>query len=213
MPAGTSASSRRHSRHNINARDDGDTPAWYSVNVGHIHIVALTVETDFTNTSIQHAWLAKDLATVNRSHTPWVVVVLHRQVFTGGVFGGTLADRMQRDLEPLLLHGKADLVVSGHVHSYLRVCAQKHGKCVNTTAGESAPAYVVDGTAGAFTGVSTNGEGYSCSLPQPPFSHPGIAARDCMWGWSRIRANRTHLRWQHRRWLTGDIVDELIITA
>lgn len=118
---------------------------------------------------------------------------------------------------PPFFLGKVDLVISGHIHSYLRSCATWNGKCVDDRSNGSGDAsekgivYVVDGTAGAYSGVAGTGEGYNCTLPQPPFAHAGVLAEDCMWGWSKIKADETQLLWQHKRWLTGDVGDEVTI--
>ena len=120
MPAGTSSSAAPAGGLQSSSADAttpsqqvGDTPAWYSIDVGHIHFVAVTVETDFTNSSAQHAWIARDLRAVDRAKTPWVVVAMHRHIFTGGEPPkGSLLAREQADLEPLFLDGGVDLVVS-----------------------------------------------------------------------------------------------------
>ena len=85
------------------------------------------------------------------------------------------------------------------------MCALKNGLC-----DASGPTYIVDGTAGAYTGNSYTGEGYNCSLPSGPFDSP-IVAEDCMWGWSRLEATSTTLTWQHLRWLTGEVGDEVTL--
>jgi hypothetical protein len=41
-------------------------------------VTQISSEHDITEGSEQYAWLAADLAAVNRSVTPWVVVTAHR---------------------------------------------------------------------------------------------------------------------------------------
>ena len=51
--------------------DDGFKP-YYSVDTGPVHLVIISIETDFTNGSFQHHWIDADLKAVDRSKTPWV---------------------------------------------------------------------------------------------------------------------------------------------
>lgn len=51
---------------------------WYSLDVGLVHLIGLSTEHDFGEGSPQLAWLAADLAAVNRSRTPWLIAGLHR---------------------------------------------------------------------------------------------------------------------------------------
>jgi hypothetical protein len=100
---------------------------WYSYTVGLVHFAAVSTEAYFfyPGESLQYAWLEADLATVNRSLTPWVVVYGHRSIYCScdsdcdgdaevlrlgpkgdGVFG----------LEALLNKHKVDLWINGHEH-------------------------------------------------------------------------------------------------
>lgn len=69
---------------------------WYSWNHGMVHFITFNTETDFPNapdepggegaefagpfapSGAQLAWLAKDLAAVDRKKTPWVIAAGHR---------------------------------------------------------------------------------------------------------------------------------------
>jgi hypothetical protein len=69
----------------------------------------------------QLAWLAKDLASVNRSKTPWVVATSHFPMYcTGCRQNGTTENTTQQnaDLEPLFLKHGVDLYLAGHWHYY-----------------------------------------------------------------------------------------------
>ncbi len=101
----------------------GVPPFYYSYNVGPVHIVAFTTDgpPGYAAGSPQLAWLASDLAAVDRSVTPWVVFTTHRPLYCSAIMEfGEHADEA-KVIEPLLLAGKVDLVVTGHVHVY-EVC-------------------------------------------------------------------------------------------
>ena len=89
-------------------------------------------------------------------------------------------------------------------HSYVRTCALRRGACTPDGTG---PVYIVDGTAGAYTGGGNQGR--SCTQPKPPFTDKAVLAKDCMWGWSTLSVNATTLEWVHKRWDTGDVSDSL----
>ena len=113
---------------------------------------------------------------------------------------------MQQDLEPLYIEHKVDVVLSGHEHTYARMCALKHDKCVAGSG--AAPIYIVDGTAGAYTGAGT--QGVSCEQPKPPFpAGSNFEAKDCVWGWSTLEVDAKSFRWEHKRWSTGEVVDSV----
>jgi len=205
MPEGTSSVMNK----NLDS-DMEDFSAFYSFDSGPIHFSVLSTEHDFTNASVQHLWLQRDLSAVNRSRTPWVVVMSHRPVYNGGLATSGLMGRMQQDLEPLFIMHNVDVVLTAHVHTYVRMCAMRLGKCVPSN--ESAPVYIVDGSAGSYTAggwPNITGEGRSCPLPTA-FEAP-IVAGDCMWGWSRLVANRTSLLWEHLRWKDGTISDSITL--
>lgn len=61
-------------------------------------------------------FLKADLAAVNRTLTPWVVVGAHRPWYTAP----QASPDQQAAFESLLYEGGADLVMGGHDHFYAR---------------------------------------------------------------------------------------------
>lgn len=123
-------------------------PARYSYDQSLVHTVMLSSEHNLTEGSRQHDWLEKDLASVNRTVTPWLVVEVHRPVYSPEVYdwsGPIVTEGMKDEVEDLLRAHRVDLVISGHYHSYFRSCDGLYGyKC-----GNGGPTYVVVGTGGA----------------------------------------------------------------
>ena len=113
-----------------------------------------------------------DLGGVDRSKTPWLVVVVHRQIYTDlAVPSDPVQAAMQLNLEPILIAHGVDVVLTAHLHTYKRTCAVKDRKCV--AAGAAAPVYIVDGTAGAYTGGGN--QGFSCVQPAPDPARESLA--------------------------------------
>jgi hypothetical protein len=51
---------------------------WYSFEMGPTHFTFMSAEHDFLYGSEQWNWLNKDLASVNREKTPWIIFMAHR---------------------------------------------------------------------------------------------------------------------------------------
>ncbi len=54
----------------------------YSYDQPLLHTVMLSTEHDMAMGSSQYVWLEKDLGAVDRSITPWVVVEMHRPMYS-----------------------------------------------------------------------------------------------------------------------------------
>ncbi len=99
----------------IGSPNDG----WYSFEQGPVHFLHLNTEMNSTVASRQHAFVAADLAAVDRLATPWVVVLGHRQMYSGNCME---PQNDLGDLEPLLLQFKVDLAMWGHIHFAQQSC-------------------------------------------------------------------------------------------
>ena len=81
--------------------------------------------------SSQYAFLDKDLASVNRSVTPWVVLAGHRPSYyiqSSGCVGPDTSDNFcagSVDVEPLLMKHKVDLALWGMLLALSRMRRKK----------------------------------------------------------------------------------------
>ena len=172
---------------------------WYSFNYGQVHFVQFNTETDFGNglkgpedaapngpqgsySNAQIDWLEKDLASVNRTETPWVIAAGHRPWY---VAGDGCTD-CQTAFESILNKHNVDLVVSGHVHNYERQNPISNGvvdpKGLNNP---SAPWYILNGLGGHYDGLDP------LVYPLPNYTE---FAQDSAYGWSKFTVhNCTHL--------------------
>ncbi|KAL9997334.1 putative phosphodiesterase I [Helianthus debilis subsp. tardiflorus] len=118
---------------------------YYSFDFGVVHFVYLSTETNFLKGSKQYEFLKKDLESVDRVKTPFVVVQGHRPMYTTSneVRDAPIREKMLEHLEPLLVDNKVNLALWGHVHRYERFCPINNFKC------GSGPVHVVIGMAGA----------------------------------------------------------------
>ena len=70
----------------------------------------------------QLEWLQKGL---EQTGSRWKIVYFHHPIYTSGRYQAT-ARSLRASLEPILVHGDADVVLSGHEHFYERITPQ-HG--------------------------------------------------------------------------------------
>jgi len=133
---------------------------WWSLNYGPIHFIMMSTEHDFRAGALQRAWIEKDLASVNRSATPFIIFTGHRPAYIDSTYrlnwdpapspsDLAAADLLRKELEPLWMQYRVDVIFWGHHHSYQRTCP-----VYNMTCTEGAPIHIVTGAAGAH--FSTN---------------------------------------------------------
>ncbi|GFZ08732.1 purple acid phosphatase 22 [Actinidia rufa] len=122
---------------------------YYSFDVAGTHIIMLGSYTDFDASSKQYKWLEADLAKVNRSETPWLVVLLHAPWYNSNAAHKGEGDSMRKAMEEMLYKARVDVVFSGHVHAYerfTRVYGNKADPC--------GPVYVTIGDGGNREGLA-----------------------------------------------------------
>lgn len=92
---------------------------FHSQAIGPAHVINLSPYIDYTPGSPQWQWLAEDLAGINRSVTPWVIVDIHNPWYTTDTSYKEF-EQMRVSMEPLSYKHGVDLFFYGHVHAYER---------------------------------------------------------------------------------------------
>jgi hypothetical protein len=177
-----------------------------------VHFVQFNTETDFPNApdlpggsgaedagpfapnGTQLEWLKRDLASVDRKKTPWVIAGGHRPwyVSTPG------CTDCQAAFEPLLLEYGVDLVLSGHVHFYDRQSAVDNGTSQEITDNPTAPWYITNGAGGHYDGLDTP------AFPLVPTSRKLLVT----YGWNLFTVhNCTHLSTEFIASGNGSVLD------
>ncbi len=126
---------------------NGNGIFWYSWDYGLVHTIMLSSEHDLSPGSDQYTWLAQNLASVDRSLTPWVIVESHRPLYMNLYSPDDLkvGFHTRMHIENLLKDHAVDLFLAGHYHSYFRSCPGLYGnKCNN-----GGLTHITVGTAGA----------------------------------------------------------------
>lgn len=111
--------------------DNGNSLFWYSFDFGSIHFLQFSAEHDFLPGSDMYNWIERDLQSVNRSVTPWIVVSTHRPAYCSENYASdyNVSLYLRAALEPLFTQYKVNLYLSGHYHSAEFVCPVFNGTC------------------------------------------------------------------------------------
>ncbi|CAF2896916.1 unnamed protein product [Rotaria sp. Silwood2] len=67
--------------HRFRSPSNGNGLFWYSFDVDPVHVLCYSTEHDFLPLSLQYAWIERDLSSVDRSRTPWIIVESHRHMY------------------------------------------------------------------------------------------------------------------------------------
>ncbi|KAJ5118306.1 hypothetical protein N7526_009943 [Penicillium atrosanguineum] len=156
------------------AKTYANPPFWYSFEYGMAHVVMINTETDFPDapdgtdgsakldsgpfgtTGQQIEFLTADLASVDRSVTPWLIVAGHRPWYSTGSDNG--CDSCQEAFEDLFYKYGVDLGVFGHVHNSQRFLPVYNGTAdANGMTDPKAPMYIIAGGPGNIEGLSSVG--------------------------------------------------------
>ncbi|KAJ5093354.1 hypothetical protein N7456_009215 [Penicillium angulare] len=196
------------------AQSGGLENFWFSWDSGLVHYIQFNTETDFPDApdlpggsgeenagpfapnGTQIEWLKRDLASVDRKKTPWIIVAGHRPWYVDD----SKCDSCQTAFEPLLLEYGVDIALFGHKHFYERMTPIANNtpdsKGLNNP---SAPWYIVNGAAGHYEGLSS---------VDTPYENYTVKAIDTVYGWSRFTVhNCTHITQDFIASANGTVLD------
>ncbi|KAK8954052.1 Purple acid phosphatase 10 [Platanthera zijinensis] len=166
------------------------TPFWYSIKRASAYIIVLSSYSAYGTYTPQNNWLLEELPKVNRSETPWLIVLMHSPWYNSYDYHYMEGESMRVMFEALFVKYKVDIVFSGHVHAYERserisniAYNISNGQCTPVP-NPSAPVYITIGDGGNIEGLAT-----SMMEPQPDYS----AYREASFGHGIFDIkNRTH---------------------
>ncbi|XP_078171245.1 purple acid phosphatase 2-like [Carex rostrata] len=179
-------------------------PLWYSVKRASAYIIVLSSYSAYGKYTPQYMWLEAELEKVNRSETPWLIVLVHSPWYNSYNYHYMEGETMRVMFEQWFIQHKVDVVFSGHVHAYERSHRISNtaydivnGKC-SPVSNQDAPTYVTIGDGGNIEGLAAN-----MTEPQPSYS----AFREASFGHATFEIkNRTHAYYAWHRNQDGDKV-------
>ncbi|XP_051115375.1 purple acid phosphatase-like isoform X2 [Andrographis paniculata] len=172
-------------------------PFWYSIKRASAHIIVLASYSAYGKYTPQYTWLEEELPKVNRSETPWLIVLMHSPWYNSYNYHYMEGETMRVMYEPWFVKYKVDVVFAGHVHAYER-SERVSNIAYNVVNGictpvrdQSAPVYIIIGDGGNLEGLATN-----MTEPQPKYS----AFREASFGHATFAIkNRTHAYYSWHR--------------
>lgn len=197
---------------------------WWSYKVGLMHFIGMSTEHDYTIGSEQYLWLEKDLQSIDRTATPWVIFGGHRAMYLNSDYNtsatssdGYVSALMVKNIEPLLWKYRVNVGFYGHNHVVQRHSAllnfevvQRSEEKVDAASGAKyfyhddpqATVHMVVGTAGAaFTQTAIE--------PKPEWNEMYMYE----YGYARVTAvNATYLDWEWVHSMSGEVWDHMVIT-
>ncbi|KAF5203720.1 Purple acid phosphatase [Thalictrum thalictroides] len=173
------------------------SPLWYSVKRASAHIIVLSSYSAYGKYTPQYTWLETEFTKVNRSETPWLIVLLHSPWYNSDDYHFMEGESMRVMFESWFVQNKVDIVFSGHVHAYERSerisnigYKVSNGQCTPVM-DPSAPVYITIGDGGNIEGLANNFRN-----PQPSYS----AFREASFGHALLEIkNRTHAYYSWHR--------------
>ncbi|KAJ8555543.1 hypothetical protein K7X08_013039 [Anisodus acutangulus] len=150
---------------------ESTSPLWYSIKRASAYIIVMSSYSAFGTYTPQWKWLKNEFPKVNRSETPWLIVLMHCPMYSSYVHHYMEGETMRVIYEPWFVKYKVDVVFAGHVHAYERSERVSNvayniinGKC-SPVRDESAPVYITIGDGGNQEGLATE-----MTQPQPRYS-------------------------------------------
>ncbi|GAU34927.1 hypothetical protein TSUD_312580, partial [Trifolium subterraneum] len=169
---------------------DSTSPLWYSIKRASAYIIVMSSYSAYGKYTPQYKWLEKELPKVDRTETPWLIVLIHCPIYSSYVNHYMEGETVRVIYEKWFVEYKVDVVFSGHVHAYERSERVSNiaynivnGMCrpIND---QSAPVYITIGDGGNLEGLAT-----AMTEPQPSYS----AYREASFGHGILDIkNRTH---------------------
>ena len=158
----------------------------------------------------QYQWLAKDLAAVDRSKTPWIFINGHRPMYSSQV--SSYQANLRQAFEALFLQHGVDAFFAGHIHWYERMfpmglngtidhASVKDNNTYYTNEGTSMM-HIVNGMAGNIESHSELAQGKS-QLPLTAYLNPKV------YGFSKLHVTPKEAHWEYISGADGSVLDEV----
>ncbi|XP_022769089.1 purple acid phosphatase-like isoform X4 [Durio zibethinus] len=193
-------------RYHVPYKASGSTsPFWYSIKRASAYIIVMSSYSAYGKYTPQYKWLEKEFPKVNRTETPWLIVLMHCPFYSSYVHHYMEGESMRVMYEPWFVEYMVDVVFAGHVHAYERserisniAYNVVNGLCTPIR-DPSAPVYITIGDGGNLEGLVTE-----MTEPQPSYS----AYREASFGHGILDIkNRTHAHFSWHRNQDGYAVE------
>lgn len=161
----------------------------------------------------QYQWLVKDLESINRTQTPWIIAMSHRPMYSTQT--SSYQANIRAAWEDVLLKYGVDVYIAGHIHWYERLYPLGVNGTIDTSSivdnstfytnpGKSMT-HLINGAAGNIESHSTLDEGES-------WADITVFLDDEHYGYSKLTVeSETELTWKYIRGDSGAVGDSLTL--
>ncbi|KAI4345357.1 hypothetical protein L6164_012488 [Bauhinia variegata] len=150
------------------------SPFYYSFNAGGIHVIMLGAYISYDKSEHQYKWLKKDLASVDRKVTPWLVAAWHPPWYSTYAAHYREVECMRVALEDLLYKYGVDIVFNGHVHAY-----ERSNRVYNYTLDPCGPVHITVGDGGNREEMAITHADETGNCPEPSTTPDGFMGGSC----------------------------------
>ena len=178
--------------------------SFYSLDVGHAHIISLNSNFYSNSSSPQYQWLEKDLQSVDGKKMPWIIVMMHCPWYnsnTAHYIEFQTVD-MRDSMESLFYKYKVNVVFAGHVHAY-----ERSFPVYQNVTTKDGPVYINIGDGG-------NREGHANTFQPGPAPSWSAFRNGMQYGHGRlVMKDSSALKWEWHRNVDGErvVVDSVEI--
>jgi hypothetical protein len=165
-----------------------DGAMYFSYEAGPVHVISLAsfYPGGFGPLSPLTKWLTGDLASIDKSKTPWIIVSLHAPWYNSNDAHQGDGEYMRLELEDRLVKAGVSAIFTGHVHAFERSFPVVNNKVVAAGAG---PVHfnIGDAGAGLYTSWKSPTPAWS-AFHSAEFGHGEITflnATTAHWTWHR----------------------------
>ena len=158
----------------------------------------------------QYQWLKADLAAVDRTKTPWIVINSHRPMYSSGI--SSYQAHIRTAFQSLMLDAGVDVYIAGHIHWYERLFPLTiNGTIDSASIKDDHTYYTNEGVSMAHivNGMAGNIESHS-QLNGSLLNITAVLDQE-HYGFSKLTINATALKFQFVLGLNGTVADELVI--
>ncbi|KAJ3687124.1 hypothetical protein LUZ61_016288 [Rhynchospora tenuis] len=134
---------------------------YYAVRRASAHIIVLASYSAYGSSNPQYKWLQTELKKVDRTVTPWLIVLIHAPWYNSYKSHYMEGETVRVQFEAMMVKYKVDVVFAGHVHAYERSHRISNigynitnANC-SPVSNNNAPVYITVGDGGNMEGLST----------------------------------------------------------
>ncbi|KAG9694524.1 acid phosphatase AphA, partial [Aureobasidium melanogenum] len=160
----------------------------------------------------QYQWLAKDLASVDRTKTPWIFINGHRPMYSSQT--ASYQANIRNAFEALMLEHGVDAYFAGHIHWYERLFPLGRNGTIDTASIKDNNTYYINegkSMVHIVNGMAGNIESHSTLDAGQPVLNITAVLNQRDYGFSKLQITPTSATWTFTKGADGSAGDKLTL--